>query len=218
MRLRIFRTGLQVKQSKVAEALGISLRTYQRLELGQAPITIEQLYQICDLLNLGYKDLAFPEVTIKDVPFIKEAYSLENLPAQSPINNEELFNIWDEIQNVLKEEPTNLTLANDLATFEDSSHPLFLSDPHFTCGNKALRAMKGQKSYDKRWRTFRYYDDYKALVNFWDLCVKEDFDCLLTEIFSEDNQNPVTVQTLNYFKLISGSPLNFGMVYRVTPL
>lgn len=218
MRLRIFRTGLQVKQSEVAKALGTSLRTYQRLELGKAPITIDQLYKICEFLNIEYKQLAFPQVTIEDVPFIKEAYRLADLPSQSPINNEELFNIWAEIQNVIKEEPTNLTLANNLPSFEDYSHPLFLSDPNFTCGNKALRAMNGQGNKDKRWRTFRYFDDYKVLVNYWDLCVKEELDCSLTETIHENLENPIKVQNLNYFRVISGTPISFGMVYKVTPI
>ena len=60
IKLRHFRDALGLSQLDVAEALKVSLRTYQRIESGESPCDISFLYGFCSKYNIDFNLLTSP--------------------------------------------------------------------------------------------------------------------------------------------------------------
>lgn len=69
IRLKIYRAGLGFTQQDVAKHLNLSLRTYQRLEQGTAPIELDKVYLLSDLFDISYEKLTEPKYNEEEPAF-----------------------------------------------------------------------------------------------------------------------------------------------------
>jgi len=57
--LRKVRQQKNITKKYVADQLGISIRTYSRLESGETPMTIRRLNRLCEILNVTISKILF---------------------------------------------------------------------------------------------------------------------------------------------------------------
>jgi transcriptional regulator with XRE-family HTH domain len=87
IRLKIYRSGKEVTQQAMADHLGISLRSYQRLEQGIVPLDAQYLPKICEILNISYKQLMEPKHRDKEFNKVSFYGSLEELISREGLEN-----------------------------------------------------------------------------------------------------------------------------------
>ena len=76
--IRKIRLIKNLKQEHVAERLGISLKTYQKMENGEAPVSVERLNTIADVFEMQASD-------ILNMPDDNQSFFITQNHNQSPV-------------------------------------------------------------------------------------------------------------------------------------
>ena len=219
IRLRIYRMGKQITQQEIADKLGVSIRTYQRLEQGLAPIEMSTLYKTAEVLDLPYDKLAGPVYTESDIPNVTFIESFENIPLAPNINPMEIQKTFSQLISLLRDgsyTPKELYKAQE---FKDNAFELFYSEPAFTFYNKSLRKkmepINKAKAKAKE-STIKHLSDYEFLIRLWEVCYQKiNHPWFLTTTEHERFGQKLEVLTINHFIIHEGQPFNLGMVLNI---
>lgn len=212
VRVRVYRAGNGFTQSEMAKKLGLSLRTYQRVEQGIAPLDIETLYSLCEVFDIPYKNIAGPEYKKADLPNVQFYSNLSEVPNLDPKMVESFKGIIDGLYKGVNEEKENLADLHKIKVFKDSSLPAYYSDPKWTWVNKSLRkdfdpSLKGRVS------VMRNMSDFEFIIKVWELCYNSPKRVYTCQTIYEKEGTPISeVNTLNLFTLHEGFPFTIGTI------
>ncbi len=158
----------------MATTLGLSLRTFQRIETGQSPIDMDIIYKICESYEIPFFDLVNPSIKADDLKEAQFFSDLETFKRENYFSDKaELVEMKNLILDVLKKDPSKLTAVINLPEFENSPHNLFVSNLHFTIGNAKARSIGGL-SEDKH-RTVKTFKDASIMIKSWDIYLKNNY-------------------------------------------
>lgn len=188
-KIRFFRITRGLTQSEISAQIGLSLRTYQRLENGSSPLDVQTLMLIAQVFNVSFYELSNPEVKIEDfeqVEFFREPDELfnhANLGTDTAMTIKTLVK-----QTRLGELP--IEKIERLEEFKANPIPLFFTDLKKTMTNSAFR--KSTPS------------DFHTSLNHWkasEFCLKSPYIgfhysshytvVLSPEDFSDSRQTPI---------------------------
>ncbi|MCR9203658.1 MAG: helix-turn-helix transcriptional regulator [Halobacteriovoraceae bacterium] len=212
VRIKVYRAGNSLTQSEMAKRLNLSLRTYQRVEQGVAPLDIETLYQMANIYNISYKTIAEPKYTISDLPNVQFYPTLESIENINGELSQAFKSIIQTFDKSLQVEKKSLSDLHKLKEFKDSPLPLYYSDPKWTWCNKTLR-----KAHDPtqkgRVSVMRNMSDFVFIIKLWEICYDSPHRFFISKTIHETPEvRSVEVSTLNYFDLIEGFPFTRGLV------
>lgn len=126
-------------QQEISKRLGISLRTYQRLESGNAPLDMETMYKISKIYGLSFNALTSPELDPNDCKKINFFSTEEEIYSHPEVDDDSLRAIKKGILNPESGKiRINNSLIGELTPFQESSSPLFISDIKTTVVNRKL--------------------------------------------------------------------------------
>ena len=212
IRLRIYRMGKQITQQEIADKLGVSIRTYQRLEQGLAPIEMSTLYKTAEVFDLSYDKLAGPVYTESDIPNVTFIESFENIPLAPNINPMEIQKTFSQLISLLRDgsyTPKELYKAQE---FKNNAFELFYCEPAFTFYNKSLRK-KNEPINKAKESTIKHLSDYEFLIRLWEVCYQKiNHPWFLATTEHERFGQKLEVLTINHFIIHEGQPFNLGMV------
>jgi transcriptional regulator with XRE-family HTH domain len=211
VRLKIYRNGRNLTQEAVAKKLGVSLRTYQRIEQGTAPLEMDLLYNLCHILETTYENLAFPSLTQKDLPNVIFYSKLSEAKSNYKIDQTAISQVFEELKSALEVQRVKEIYKNKI--FKDHELPFFYSDPNHTWINKSLaREYSGGKS--SKVSVMKDLSDFEFIIRLWEVCYKTAEPWYISSTLHPiaGRESKVEVLTLNYFTLNSGMPLVLGHV------
>ncbi|MCR9203659.1 MAG: helix-turn-helix domain-containing protein [Halobacteriovoraceae bacterium] len=138
IKIRFFRITRGLTQSEISSQLGLSLRTYQRLENGSGPLDVQTLMLISQIFNISFYELSNPEVKkeeLQQVEFFRES---EDLFAHADLSQETAIKIRKLVkQTKLGQLP--IEEIERLEEFRANPLPLFFTDLKKTMTNAAFR-------------------------------------------------------------------------------
>jgi transcriptional regulator with XRE-family HTH domain len=206
IRLKIYRMGKQITQQEVADKLGLSIRTYQRLEQGLAPIEMSTLYK-----------LTGPISTESDIPNVTFIESFENIPLAPNITPMEIQETFAQIISLLRDGSYTAKELYKAQEFKHNTFELFYSEPSFTFLNKSLQKMIEPINKAKaKESNIKQLSDYEFLIRLWEVCYKRiNSPWFLTTTEHEKFGQMLQVLTLNRFIIHEGQPFNLGMVLNI---
>lgn len=212
VRIKVYRAGCGLTQSEMAKRLNLSLRTYQRVEQGVAPLDIETLYQMASIFNVSYKTIAGPEYTTADLPNVQFYSNLESIEGINEDALQAFKSIIETFDKSLEVDRVSLSDLHKLKEFKDSPYPMYYSDPKWTWCNKSLR-----KAYDPtqkgRVSVMRNMSDFVFIIKLWEICYESPNRNFLSKTIHESPElGKFEVSTLNFFDLNEGFPFTRGMV------
>lgn len=109
LKLKLYRELAGFSQNEMSEALGVSHRTYQRIEAGETSLDLEMILKVCAVLNIelgNWLNLDSPE-------------KLDSVKVLDEISDE----LLNEDERVLKENFYQLSDSDEMSSFP--SQPLF---------------------------------------------------------------------------------------------
>lgn len=211
VRLKIYRLGKQVTQEQLASDIGISIRTFQRLEQGLAPLEMSILYKICEALKVPYESLAGPTYTQEDIPNVFFFEKIDDIKIeQNPLQIQQAF---EGTLTHLKNGTHQLANLYKAPVFNNNPLELFYSSPSFTWCNTSLRE-SSKPSSSVKILSVKSLSDYEFIIRLFEVCYKLDNPWFLSTTKHDQNGKKIKVTTLNNFHLFEGLPLNFGAVVK----
>ena len=158
----------------MADTLGLSLRTFQRLETNRSPIDINIIYKLCESYDIPLFDLINPDIKTDELPEARYYDNPYEMKKEEFFQNKtDLIELRNKVIEIAKENPQKLTKINELKEFEDSPYYLFVSNLYFTVGNAKARAVGGIP--DDKFRTLKTFKDASKNIKSWDILLKYGF-------------------------------------------
>lgn len=211
IRIKIYRNGRSITQEDIAKTLGVSLRTYQRIEQGTAPLEMGLLYKLCGIFEVSYENLAAPTVTQSMLPNVNFIKTFKDQPKPYPFDETPIVKVFKELKNDIDDKKFRVKDLHKNESFRDHERAFYFSDPNFTWVNKTLAQSLGNRKVTKV-SVMKNMSDFEFIVRIWELCYDKSEPWYYAT--TEHNENGVIseVTTLNYFTLNTGLPLVFGTV------
>tara|TARA_Y100000780_G_C13696099_1_gene423051 strand:- start:65589 stop:66278 length:690 start_codon:yes stop_codon:yes gene_type:complete len=195
IKIRLYRTSLSVTQQEMANTLGLSLRTFQRIETGQSPIDMGIIYKICDSYDIPFFDLVNPDIKAEDLKDAHFYESLDQFTNQGFFEGKsDLLELKDRVIAAVKKDPAKINLVMDIPEFEKSPHHLFVSNLHFSIGNAKARSIASLP--DDKYRTMKTYKNPEQLIKAWDICLKYNFPA--NKLVSEHKIDDLNLKVISY--------------------
>lgn len=211
VRLRIYRNGCGLTQEDIAKKLNISLRTYQRIEQGTAPLEMALLYKIGTILNVDYERLTLPSLTESDLKNVQFIPDLNHLPGSIKCDKDSIAQVFDELKADIEHKRLRIKDLHKNKNFKNHDLPFFYSDPSHTWINKTLaKSMASPKS--TKISVMKNLSDFEFIVRLWEVCYEKENPWYLSSTEHHQNGEDIRVTTLANFTLHSGLPLVFGSV------
>lgn len=158
----------------MSNTLGLSLRTYQRIETCQSPIDIDLIYKICDSYDIPFNTLVNPEIQPNEIEGVKFFRDLNAFKEEDFLKNRtHLLEHKDHFFSFIRKDPVKMGHITSLPEFENASDPLFVSSLNFTIGNAKARAAAGMS--DDKFRGIRTFKDPSLMIKTWDAALKYQF-------------------------------------------
>lgn len=155
-KIRFFRISRGLTQCEISSKLGLSLRTYQRIENGSSPLDVQTLMAIADIFNLSFYEMSNPEVKLDelgDVEFFKDKASLfEHANLQPEVSSQ--------IRTLVKRTKQGEIPLEKIETLEEFKAvpvPLFFSDLKKTATNSAFQKISQNTSGDNFHTTIQHW-------------------------------------------------------------
>lgn len=171
LKLRINRQSQGLSQGQMAKLLKLSLRTYQRIESGDAPIEINFLYNFCGVTGTDFFQLTRPEMELSDIPnavFFKSERDFLNSPIVKKANFEQLKMSLH--PKLLRE--TSINTIHSSNEFNTHHQSLLLMNPNFTIANKAI--IENDLGFkDSKWKTGTTWINKQKILLAWDICLSK---------------------------------------------
>jgi transcriptional regulator with XRE-family HTH domain len=192
IKLRLVRQGLLLTQQDLADKLGISLRTYQRLEAGQTPLDAATVINLCDKLNYSFLDFTHPNLNASecnDTEFFnveKDFYIHEDIHQKS----------FEEVKPVINEEKLNLLKVLESPSFHAASAPLMVADTSITVANDSLLKIAPRLD-ERKWKTMSKWDNLNDQVKAWDICLKDDYMGFHSKCAIKSDKTIIPVRSFN---------------------
>lgn len=135
--IRHYRTKRSFTQLDLANKIGMSLRTYQRIELGETEPSISQLYRLSDVLNFKFEEIFHFQKEISDEQKIlsRELGLLEQINQTSRVGGWEL--------DVLNERLFWTKMTKAIHGVADDFQPTLESSINFFQEGKSRHAFQG---------------------------------------------------------------------------
>lgn len=211
VRLKIYRLAKQLTQEQLASDIGISIRTFQRLEQGLAPLEMSILYKICEALKVPYESLGDPTYTQEDIPNVTFFENPEDIQIkQNPLQIQQAF---EETLAHLKNGTHQLANLYQAPVFNNNPLELFYSSPCFTWSNTSLRKSL-KPNLPIKIQSINVLSDYEFIIRLFEVCYKRDNPWFLSTTEHRLEGKEIKVTTLNNFHFFEGLPLNFGAVVK----
>lgn len=212
VRIRLYRTGLSITQSELATKLGLSLRTYQRVEQGLAPLEVEVLYKLAEVFEIPYKELAGPNYKKSDIEGVQFFKSLADVKEMSEDHKKDLTTLINSFYHAIEDEGIKVSELFRRPHFKNHPRPYYYSDAKWVWANKTTI-----KNYDPtqkgRVSVTRNLTDYKFIIKIWEVCYEEPKQFFVCDAeYDIPEVGLKTVRTLNYFDLLEGFPFQIGTV------
>ena len=212
IKIRLYRTSLSITQQEMATTLGLSLRTFQRIETGQSPIDMDIIYKICESYEIPFFDLVNPDIKAENLKEAQFFSDLETFKRENFFSDKtDLLDMKDLILDSLKKDPTKLTPIINLPEFENSPYYLYVSNLHFTIGNAKARSTGGLS--DDKHRTVKTFKDASIMIKSWDIYLKNNYPAfkLISEHKTEKAQLKIMAYNFcDYVDSDKKEPIIFG--------
>ena len=173
VKLRLARTAVNKTQQDIARDLAISLRTYQRLESGNAPLDMETLYKIARIHNLSFNSLTNPELGPDDCPRVSFFTDEKDLYSHPQIDDESLKSIK---RDILKPDSEKIRINNTILEknrlFQESSSPLFVSDIKTTVANRKL-LHRTNGTLESPWDLSKNVTNLSNYMKAWEISLRD---------------------------------------------
>lgn len=212
LKIRLARMAEKKTQQEVAKDLGVSLRTYQRLEAGKAPLDMETLYKISKSFQVDFLALTSPEFLQEDCKSFQFYSSDQEMLSIPEVDDESIIKIRKKIyspdEEIIKVQPETLVKEE---IFQKNSTPLFVSDIKNTVANKSLLSQV-EDNPSSPWDLTKEVVTLSSYIKAWEVTLREDLaGFLLTKekatgdfikqlhmLFNPDQQNVLVIgQILN---------------------
>ena len=171
IKIRLYRTSLNITQQEMATKLGLSLRTFQRIETCQSPIDMTIIYKICECYDIPFFDLVNPDIKREELADGNFFSSVEDFEKEDFFSDKpDFIALKDKVIDLVKKDPAKITMVSDLPEFENSPYYLYVCNLHFAVGNAKTRAITGLP--DDKYRTLKTFKDASIMIKSWDICLK----------------------------------------------
>ncbi len=192
LKLRLVRQGLLLTQQDVADQLGVSLRTYQRLEAGQTPLDVATVIHFCDKFNFSFLDFTHPNINVSectDSEFFnvdKKFYTHSDLHQKS----------FEEVEPVINEKKSNLLKVLESPSFHAAPAALMVADASITVANESLLKIAPQLN-ESKWKTMSKWDNFNEQVKAWDVCLKDNYMGFHSKCAIKSDKTIIPVKSFN---------------------
>lgn len=219
IRLKIYRAGLGFTQQDIAKNLNLSLRTYQRIEQGVAPLEVEKVHQISELFQIPYSQLTEPAYSDQEPSHIKffDSYS-EVLDYIGPDLNDKVKGLDDLTEYFLSHLQEGTTISKLVKTpqFKNNDYGYFFSNPTFSWLNPAL-IKRFSPQYPVKIPVVKNVENLEEIIQVWELSIKNRKKWYISENEIKDTSGQMISHTICKFNLHEGLPFVVGHIYKVTP-
>lgn len=221
VRLRIYRMGKNLTQNEVAKKLDMSLRTFQRIEQGLAPLEVQVLHHLSKILEVPYEQLAGPYYTKKDLENVDFYSDLESIPESFLITEttkSEFLNLKESLFNSLEDRTLTITNLHKLPLFKNNSRAYYYSDQKWTWLNKVARGKDKQRPKG-RISVMKNLSDFEFIVKLWEVCYESEEKYYICKTFHDlPGKGKMEAITLNYFHPYQGMPFTIGSILGLLPV
>ncbi|MCF8059746.1 MAG: helix-turn-helix domain-containing protein [Bacteriovoracaceae bacterium] len=196
IKLRLIRQGLELTQEEVSSSLGISLRTFQRLESGQTPIDCATLYTFCSKYNIPFVELTRPDVTKDNCPNYTFFHSEKDFLSHPEVDEESFLKVREKVKPIIDKNP-NLIKTFNSSFFHSIETPLYVADLSMTVANNSLQKMSSITK-ESTWRTLSKWDNKIQRINAWDLCLMKGHIGFFANSVLTNGSKKVSVRNFNW--------------------
>ncbi len=197
-KIRLYRTSLSITQQEMANTLGLSLRTFQRIETCQSPIDISVIYKICESYDIPFFDLVNPDIKPGDLRDAEFFSNLDTFKQESFLQEKsDFFAIKDQIIEYIRKDPAKLNMLSSVPEFENSPYYLYACNLHFAIGNAKTRAIAGLP--DDKYRTLKTFKDASKMIKAWDIGLKYKFPAFKMTSDHETDKSQLKIMGYNFF-------------------
>jgi len=196
-KLRVNRQSQGLSQGQIAKLLKLSLRTYQRIESGAAPLEVHFLYKFCSITGTDFYHLTRPEIDHSDIPnavFFKNERDFFNIPIVKEARLEQLIEVL--YPKLLTESKINSIHCSD--EFNGHNQKLLLINPNFTIANKALLD-SGVGFKEAKWKTGATWINKQRILLAWDLCLSKKLPGFSITTHHKVKNQSFKTRSFNYF-------------------
>ncbi len=191
IKIRLARIAAKKTQQEIAKNLGVSLRTYQRVEAGKAPLDVETLYKLAAIYQMSFLTLTSPEIKAEDCKGFK-FYDCEKKLLSLPEVDDRLLNKVVEhfTENPKSDDQVLRVSSNSLITSPEFNHhekPLFVSDVKTTMANKEL-LKQAEDTPASPWDLSKNLISLGAYIKAWEVALREQFAGFLLEAERESGK------------------------------
>lgn len=219
IRLKIYRAGLGHTQQDIAKYLDISLRTYQRVEQGMAPLEVEKVHKLCKLFDISYTKLTEPQYNEEENTHLSFFDShnelIQHLGEETRVPVEGLQKLNEVFLNNLFEGMNYPKLAKE-SIFTENSQNYFFSNPTFSWLNPALI-----KSFDPtspvKVPVVKNVENLEEIIQVWELSQENKKKWYISKNDIKDPRGSMVSHAICHFNLHEGLPFVVGHIYKITP-
>lgn len=197
IQIRHCRESRNLSQPEMAKALGIGLRTYQRIESGDTLLTIDVLYKLSSFLELPIEHLADPASHLPENDAYYGYEDLEHFLTNEDVQNSQIVELSNHPQFIKSLEENNLEQLTGIEEFYLSKYPLSVSDPKWTILN--IVAQKKLKSHLARVPTYQGHQSQERLGKIWGIFVKENIKYFKDSHTPSVGSGELTVNSVGIF-------------------
>ncbi len=195
IKIRLYRTSLSITQQEMANTLGLSLRTFQRIETCQSPIDIAIVYRICESYDIPFYDLVNPNISTEDLEGSQFFTTEDDFKKEAFFQDKPDFvALRDKVLEIVKKDPAKITAVSELPEFENSPYYLYACNLHFAVGNAKTRAIAGLP--DDKYRTLKTFKDASIMIKAWDISLKYRFPAF--KLLSEHETDKAQLKIMGY--------------------
>jgi transcriptional regulator with XRE-family HTH domain len=183
IKIRLARIAAKKTQSEIAKNLGVSLRTYQRLEAGKAPLDVETLYKLSALYQMSFLTLTSPEIQKEECHGIQFYSCKKELFSRPEVDEEILSKVVQHFTKDSQPDQGFRVSSNSLIRspeFNHYSRPLFISDLKTTVANKEL-IKKTEESPSSPWEFSKNLVSLACYIKAIEVALREQFAGFLLE-------------------------------------
>ncbi len=216
IRLKIYRSGRQITQQKMANELGISLRSYQRLEQGVVPLDAVHLEKICEMLKVSYEQLMDPCHKEEEFEKVKFYDSLNELIEAEGLHKElgTFSQTIGDLHKAVFEENLPITELSKHPSFVDSPAHLFYTTPSFSWVNPATVSSYDPSSPSKL-SAVNNMDDLEDVIKVWEHCYEHKNAWYTMRADTTHKGQTMIIYNACHFSLYDGLPFVIGQITKV---
>lgn len=173
--MRLARQGSGFTQQEVAKKVGVSLRTYQRLESGQTPLDVATLFQFSQALDVDFLGLTSPEIQPEQVQGCEFFKTEEEFLSHPKVNKKDILKVKNEIIELVKNKPEELlSHQENFDVIYEVKTPLLLADAQTTVANSTLSELAPHFN-ESKWKTASKFSEPINFIKAINISLQHNF-------------------------------------------